>query len=95
MLVVQGGEAGGHRGGTADAPEDTVGLIALLQLITARVATPVVALWAGCLRFRDELRAERAAGAPSSALGIISSRKIKSRGTCGAPVAGQTQTLEQ
>jgi nitronate monooxygenase len=36
LLVVQGYEAGGHRGGTSDAPEDAVGLIALLQLITAR-----------------------------------------------------------
>ncbi len=43
LLVVQGSEAGGHRGGPGDAPQDAVGLIALLQLVTARVATPVVA----------------------------------------------------
>ena len=36
LLVVQGYEAGGHRGGTSDAPEEAVGLIALLQLITRR-----------------------------------------------------------
>jgi nitronate monooxygenase len=40
LLVVQGYEAGGHRGGTSDAPEEAVGLIALLQLITARMDTP-------------------------------------------------------
>jgi nitronate monooxygenase len=43
LLVVQGYEAGGHRGGTSDAADEAIGLIALLQLITARVATPVVA----------------------------------------------------
>src|SRR3984957_6434081 len=43
LLVVQGYEAGGHRGGTSDAPEEAVGLIALLQLVTAAVATPVAA----------------------------------------------------
>ena len=36
LLVVQGYEAGGYWGGTSDAPEEAVWVIALLQLITAR-----------------------------------------------------------
>jgi len=43
LLVAQGYEAGGHRGGTSDAPEEAIGLLALLQLIIARTGTPVVA----------------------------------------------------
>jgi nitronate monooxygenase len=43
LLVVQGYEAGGHRGGASDAPEEATGLIALLQLVTARAAAPVAA----------------------------------------------------
>jgi nitronate monooxygenase len=43
-LVVQGTEAGGHRGGFSDGEEQPVyGLLALLQLVSAEVDIPVVA----------------------------------------------------
>ena len=57
LLVVQGYEAGGHRGGTSDAPEEAVGLIALLQLVTARVAIAR----GGGRRHRDGRRGRRGA----------------------------------
>jgi nitronate monooxygenase len=67
LLVVQGYEAGGHRGGTSDAPEEAVGLIALLQLITARVATPVVAT--GGIATGKAIAAVLCLGARAAALG--------------------------
>jgi nitronate monooxygenase len=67
LLVVQGYEAGGHRGGTSDAPEEAVGLIALLQLITARVATPVVA--GGGIATGKAIAAVLCLGARAAALG--------------------------
>ena len=67
LLVVQGYEAGGHRGGTSDAAEEAVGLIALLQLITARVATPVVA--GGGIATGQAIAAVLCLGARAAALG--------------------------
>jgi nitronate monooxygenase len=67
LLVVQGYEAGGHRGGTSDAPEEAVGLIALLQLVTARVATPVVAT--GGIATGRAVAAVLCLGARAAALG--------------------------
>ena len=67
VLVVQGYEAGGHRGGTSDAPEEAVGLIALVQLITSRVATPVVA--AGGIATGEAIAAVLCLGARAAALG--------------------------
>jgi nitronate monooxygenase len=67
VLVLQGYEAGGHRGGKADEPQDAVGLIALLQLITARVATPVVA--AGGIATGRAIAAVLCLGARAAALG--------------------------
>ena len=67
VLVVQGYEAGGHRGGPGDAPEEAVGLIALLQLITARLATPVVA--AGGIATGSAIAAVLCLGARAAALG--------------------------
>jgi nitronate monooxygenase len=67
LLVVQGLEAGGHRGGTSDAPEESAGLIALLQLITARVATPVVA--SGGIATGRAIAAVLCLGARAAALG--------------------------
>lgn len=67
LLVAQGYEAGGHRGGTSDAPEEAAGLIALLQLITARVATPVVA--AGGIATGGAIAAVLCLGARAAALG--------------------------
>jgi nitronate monooxygenase len=42
-LVVQGVEAGGHRGGVDDGEGGQIGLLALLQLVTATVDVPLVA----------------------------------------------------
>jgi len=67
LLVVQGYEAGGHRGGTSDAPDEAVGLIALLQLITAHVATPVVA--SGGIATGQAIAAVLCLGARAAALG--------------------------
>jgi nitronate monooxygenase len=67
LLVVQGYEAGGHRGGTSDAPEEAVGLIALLQLITARMDTPIVA--AGGIATGKAIAAVLCLGARAAALG--------------------------
>jgi nitronate monooxygenase len=67
LLVVQGYEAGGHRGGTNDSPDEATGLIALLQLITARVATPVVA--AGGIATGQAVAAALCLGARAAALG--------------------------
>jgi nitronate monooxygenase len=67
LLVVQGYEAGGHRGGTSDAPDQAAGLIALLQLITARVGTPVVA--AGGIATGRAIAAVLCLGARAAALG--------------------------
>jgi nitronate monooxygenase len=67
LLVVQGYEAGGHRGGTSDAPDEAVGLIALLQLISANVATPVVAT--GGIATGQAIAAVLCLGARAAALG--------------------------
>jgi nitronate monooxygenase len=67
LLVAQGYEAGGHRGGTSDAPEEAVGLIALLQLITAQLATPVVAT--GGIATGGAIAAVLCLGARGAALG--------------------------
>ena len=67
LLVVQGYEAGGHRGGTSDAPEEATGLIALLQLITTRLATPVVAT--GGIATGRAIAAVLCLGARAAALG--------------------------
>jgi nitronate monooxygenase len=67
LLVVQGYEAGGHRGGASDGAQEAVGLIALLQLITERVATPVVA--AGGIATGKAVAAVLCLGARAAALG--------------------------
>src|SRR3954468_22479497 len=67
-LVVQGVEAGGHRGSFADR-EDRFdsGLLALLQVAPARVALPLVA--AGGIATGRGVAAVLAAGASAAALG--------------------------
>ena len=67
VLVVQGYEAGGHRGGVSDAAHDAVGRIALLQLVTARVPAPVVA--AGGIATGAAIAAVLCLGARAAALG--------------------------
>src|SRR3954447_21184288 len=67
-LVVQGVEAGGHRGAFADR-EDRFdsGLLALLQVVAARVDLPLVA--AGGIATGGGVAAVLAAGASAAALG--------------------------
>ena len=67
LLVVQGAEAGGHRGGGDDAPERAVGLLALLQLVAARVDRPLVAT--GGIATGAGIAAVLSGGARAAALG--------------------------
>ena len=66
-LVVQGFEAGGHRGGFDDEPGTELGLLAALQLIGAAVELPLVAT--GGLATGRSIAAVLAAGAAAAQLG--------------------------
>jgi nitronate monooxygenase len=66
-LVVQGVEAGGHRGSFDDEVPGEIGLLALLQLIAAEVNLPLVA--AGGIATGRGVAAVLAAGAEAAALG--------------------------
>jgi nitronate monooxygenase len=67
-LVVQGLEAGGHRGGFSDPPDaEEVGLLALLALVRARLALPLVA--AGGIADGAAVAAVLCAGAAAAQLG--------------------------
>ncbi len=66
-LVVQGGEAGGHRGGFADSDSEPLGLLALLRLVRAGSALPMVA--AGGIGDGAAVAAVLAAGAAAAQLG--------------------------
>ncbi|NMR20949.1 nitronate monooxygenase [Cellulomonas fimi] len=65
-LVVQGAEAGGHRGGFTDA-DDATGLLALLQLVRVVSSLPMIA--AGAIMTGAALAGVLAAGARAGALG--------------------------
>jgi nitronate monooxygenase len=65
-LVVQGGEAGGHRGGFTDADEP-VGLLPLLQMVAAVTDLPLVAT--GGIGTGAAVAAVLIAGARAAALG--------------------------
>src|ERR1022692_40961 len=71
VLVVQGAEAGGHRGSFRDDPDedltDGIGLLSLLQLVHAQVAAPLVA--AGGISTGAGIAAVLAAGAGAAQLG--------------------------
>ena len=67
VLVVQGAEAGGHRGGGNDAPEHAVGILALLQLVGAGVDRPLVAT--GGIATGAGIAAVLSCGARAAALG--------------------------
>jgi nitronate monooxygenase len=67
-LVVQGAEAGGHRGSFTDTDE-AVGLIALLQLVRAATDLPLIA--AGGLMTGAAVAAVLACGARAAALGTV------------------------
>jgi len=66
-LVVQGAEAGGHRGGFDDEAGSELGLLAALQLIGAAVELPLVAT--GGLSTGRSIAAVLAAGAAAAQLG--------------------------
>jgi nitronate monooxygenase len=67
-LVVQGAEAGGHRGAFVDRPERVdIGLLALLQLVRARVDLPLVA--SGGIATGAGVAAVLAAGAAAAQVG--------------------------
>jgi nitronate monooxygenase len=65
-LVVQGAEAGGHRGSWDDGDED-VPLLALLRAIRAEVDVPLVG--SGGIGTREDVRAALAAGAAAVQVG--------------------------
>jgi nitronate monooxygenase len=65
-LVVQGSEAGGHRGGFTD-DHDGLGLLALVQLVRASASAPLIAT--GGIMTGAGLAAVLAAGARAGALG--------------------------
>lgn len=66
-LVVQGVEAGAHRGSFDDQSPGQIGLLALLQLVAAAVDTPLVAT--GGLATERAVAAVLAAGAGAAQLG--------------------------
>ena len=67
-LVVQGVEAGGHRGSFADSDDhEDYGLLALLSLVSARVELPLIA--AGGIATGSALAGVLAAGASAAAIG--------------------------
>lgn len=66
-LVVQGYEAGGHRGSFSDGGEAPYGLLSLLQLVAARARVPLVA--AGGLASGRGVAAVLAAGARAAQIG--------------------------
>jgi nitronate monooxygenase len=66
-LVVQGIEAGGHRGGIDDAAPGEIGLLALLQLVSAAVDVPMVAT--GGIATGRAVAAVLALGATAAQLG--------------------------
>jgi nitronate monooxygenase len=68
-LVVQGAEAGGHRGGFDDAGADGagIGLLALLQLVRAEVGSPLIAT--GGIMTGAAIAAALVAGASAAQLG--------------------------
>jgi nitronate monooxygenase len=66
-LVVQGYEAGGHRASFPDGDEQAYGLLALLQLVGARAAVPLIAT--GGLATGAGIAAALAAGARAAQVG--------------------------
>jgi nitronate monooxygenase len=86
-LVVQGAEAGGHRGGFTDDPADGpggIGLLALLQLVRAQVGLPLVAT--GGIATGAAIAAVLAAGASGAQVGTAFMR---------CPEAGTTAVHRQ
>jgi nitronate monooxygenase len=70
-LVVQGVEAGGHRGGFDDAAPGDVGLLALLQLVDAELAGEISLVATGGIATGGAVAAVLAAGASAAQLGSV------------------------
>ena len=68
-LIVQGVEAGGHRGGFDDSQPGDVGLLALLQLVQAAVGRELPLIAAGGLSTGRGVAAVLACGAAAAQLG--------------------------
>src|SRR4051794_1110066 len=83
-LVVQGSEAGGHRGGFTDDDKESLGLLALVQLVRASTSAPVIAT--GGIMTGAGLAAALAAGARAGALGTAFLR---------CPEAGTSSTHQE
>jgi nitronate monooxygenase len=83
-LVVQGVEAGGHRGSFDDDAPGEIGLLALLQLVGAAVDLPLIAT--GGLATGRAVAAVLAAGAAAAGLG--SAFMLASEAATSAPHAG-------
>jgi nitronate monooxygenase len=66
-LVVQGAEAGGHRGGFSDGDDEPIALLPLLRLVARVTAVPLVA--AGGIADAPALAAALAAGASAAQAG--------------------------
>jgi len=79
--VVQGSEAGGHRGGFEDVEGSELGLLAALQLIGAAVDVPLVAT--GGIATGRAIAAVLAAGAAAAQLGT-SFMRTEEAGTSAA-----------
>jgi nitronate monooxygenase len=68
-LIVQGVEAGGHRGGFDDATPGDIGLVALLQLVRARVGDQLPLVATGGVATGLAVAGVLAAGAAAAQLG--------------------------
>ncbi len=92
-LVVQGFEAGGHRASFDDrAQPEQFGLLALLQLVRAQVAVPLIA--AGGIATGQGVAAVLAAGAEAAAIGtaFMRCREAATSPTHRAALASATST---
>jgi nitronate monooxygenase len=68
-LIVQGAEAGGHRGSFSDAAPGDIGLLALLQLVRAAAGDDLPLVGAGGVMTGPGIAAVLAAGAMAAGLG--------------------------
>jgi nitronate monooxygenase len=91
-LVVQGSEAGGHRGGFADTDEEPLGLLALLRLVASASALPMVAT--GGIADGAGVAAVLAAGAVAAQLGtaFLAAREAGTHPAHRAALATDTET---
>ncbi|WP_370523835.1 nitronate monooxygenase [Nocardia sp. CY15] len=97
VLIAQGAEAGGHRATFVDRPADDatdpLGLLALLQLLTAAVDRPLVAT--GGIATGAGIAAALAAGAAAAQLGTVFLRcpEAGTNPVHRAALAGDTPTM--